>query len=1025
MRSGQTGRYIAVPMLSVWLLAGYNVADEFPTPRNSDTDENAAPMSPEAAAASFDVPHGFQVSVFAAEPDVQNPIAMTWDSRGRMWIAENFTYAERAKRFDLSFRDRVILLEDSTGDGHADKRIVFTDQVQMLTSIEVGHGGIWLMCPPRLLFIPDRNLDDVPDGPAQVMLDGFTVAKDNYHNFANGLKWGPDGWLYGRCGGSCPGRIGLPGSPQEERLALEGGIWRFHPRTKAVEVLTHGTTNPWGHDWNSMGEMFFINTVNGHLWHLIPGAHLMRPFTLDPNTKTYELIDMHADHWHFDTGAGWTKSRDGVANEYGGGHAHTGMMIYLGDNWPEEYRDHLFTFNIHGQRANQEILERHGSGYIGRHGNDMLSAADPFFRGNDLTYGPDGSVYIIDWSDTGECHEHTGVHRTSGRVYRVAYEQLSKKRQSFDDLRTLSNDQLIMLHDSKNDWHVRQARLILSERAANGDNLQEAESRLQELTSHTSPQVACRALLTLHTMDRTDNELLRRQLAHSNEHLRVWAIRMLTDGWPLDDVFGPTQLSQNRSSMVTEEANALMNRFCEMAASDDSGLVRLALASTLQRLPIPMRAPLAMQLVSRSTDSEDHNLPLLVWYGLIPLSEPHPKQLAVFAINCRWPKTQRLAVRRLAENIDQNLQSVNLILRRVCSTDDTAEQLNILHGIEDGLRGWRKAPAPANWESVVELVDGKQDPSLRAITRNLSVIFGDGRAIDEVRTIVLDKSAPVGLRRSALESMIASQSERLRETCIGVLDDARLNVVAAKGLATFDDSEVGKRLVKNYRRFRSPERPRVISMLVTRKSFAHHLVDAIEEARIPVEDLTAFDVRQIRSLGDKDLFDRVSVVWGHVRDSTAEKHARINGLREKLTPEVLSHANLSNGRQLFNKTCSKCHRMFGVGENIGPDLTGSNRNNIDYLLENILDPSAVVNKDYRMSIIETEDGQVLNGLIVSTTDKSMALQTQTDLLTLAQDDIANVTTTSTSPMPDGLLDNLSDQQVRDLFAYLMSPGQVE
>ncbi len=186
------------------------LGQDFPQIYNSEPNRDAEPMSPEQAVATMKLPAGFRATVFAAEPDVQNPIAMAWDAQGRMWVAENYTYAERTQRFDLNLRDRVTVLEDQDGDGRMDRRTVFTDQVQMLTSVEVGRGGVWLMCPPQLLFIPDANEDKVPDGPAQVVVDGFTVAQDNYHNFANGLRWGPDGWLYGRCGHSCPGRIGLP-----------------------------------------------------------------------------------------------------------------------------------------------------------------------------------------------------------------------------------------------------------------------------------------------------------------------------------------------------------------------------------------------------------------------------------------------------------------------------------------------------------------------------------------------------------------------------------------------------------------------------------------------------------------------------------------------------------------------------------------------------------------------------------------------------------------------------------------------
>ncbi len=374
----------------------------FPVPFNTEKLSTDSLMPAGEAAAKTELPSGLKVNVFAAEPDIQNPIAMCWDAAGRLWILENFTYAEHTQRFEPTLRDRVLILEDKDRDGVMDQRKVFTDDIRQSTSIAIGHGGLWLLALPQLIFIPDANHDDIPDGPAQVMLDGFEVARENHHNFANGLKWGPDGWLYGRCGGSCPARIGLPEARPEERVALEGGLWRYHPVSREVEVLTTGTTNPWGHDWNEFYEIFFVNTVNGHLWHAIPGAHYTRPFTLDPNTRTYGLIDQHADHYHFDTGKSWRDSRHGAASSLGGGHAHSGTMIYLGDQWPEEYRGQLFTLNFHGRRINVEQLERQGSGYVARHKPDMFLSPDPWFRGIDLDYGPDGSVFVLDWSDTGE-----------------------------------------------------------------------------------------------------------------------------------------------------------------------------------------------------------------------------------------------------------------------------------------------------------------------------------------------------------------------------------------------------------------------------------------------------------------------------------------------------------------------------------------------------------------------------------------------------------------------------------------------
>ncbi|MES2693047.1 MAG: PVC-type heme-binding CxxCH protein, partial [Verrucomicrobiota bacterium] len=398
-------------------------AADFPTPFNSGDAPHRAqpPLSPQKAAAALKLPPGFRAELFAGEPDVQNPVAMAWDAKGRLWIAENYTYAERGVRFERKLNDRVLVFEEGGADGRFASRRVFIDSLRHLGSVEVGHGGVWLLCPPQLLFVPDRDGDAVPDAAPEVVLDGFTLGEQNHHTFANGLKFGPDGWLYGRCGASTTGELGLPGTPAAERVPLRGTLWRYHPVRKVVEVLGSGTTNPWGHDWDEHGELFFINTVNGHLWHGVAGSHYKRAHTIDPNPRVYEMMEQIADHWHFDTARTWQDSRDGAANALGGGHAHVGMMIYQGNNWPAEYRGGLFTLNFHGRRANRELLARRGSSYVGRHGADLFISEDPWFRGIELGYGPDGGVFVLDWSDTGECHNSTGVNRTSGRIYKITH----------------------------------------------------------------------------------------------------------------------------------------------------------------------------------------------------------------------------------------------------------------------------------------------------------------------------------------------------------------------------------------------------------------------------------------------------------------------------------------------------------------------------------------------------------------------------------------------------------------------------
>jgi len=315
------------------------------------------PLSPVEAARTMIVPDGFQVTLFAGESDVRQPIGICTDDRGRLWIAEAYNYPNHG----TTPGDRIIILEDTDGDGRADERTVFYDGLNYVTGIEVGFGGAWVMSPPYFYFIPDRDADDRPDGPAEVLLDGFGNHA-NAHNLANGLAWGPDGWLYGTHGRTNWSKLGKPGTPDEERTVYDGGVYRYHPTRHVWEPYADGTTNPWGIDWNDYGEAFICNCVNPHLFHVIYGAHYEPWRNRESSRYAYQRIPTIADHLHF-VGGNNVRNGFGTPEEdaAGGGHAHCGTMIYLGDNWPDRYRSTFFTNNIHGRRINNDLLARHGS----------------------------------------------------------------------------------------------------------------------------------------------------------------------------------------------------------------------------------------------------------------------------------------------------------------------------------------------------------------------------------------------------------------------------------------------------------------------------------------------------------------------------------------------------------------------------------------------------------------------------------------------------------------------------------------
>jgi putative membrane-bound dehydrogenase-like protein len=989
---------------------------EFPTPTNNQV-ETIPLTPPEKALGMINLPAGFKATVFAHEPDLQQPIAMCWDEKGRLWVAENYTYSDGKERFDLSLRDRILIFEDSKNTGHFDKRTVFEEDLQMLTSIERGFGGVYALCPPNLLWIPEK--DGQPSGPPQVVLDGFSTSAASRHTFANGLKWGPDGWLYGRIGITSTSLIGPPGVPNEKRQPTAGGIWRYHPTRKICEPYCHGTTNPWGSDWNEHGDLFFINTVIGHLWHGIQGAHFKRMHGEDPYPHTYDLIDQHADHYHWDTGKKWNETRDatGLTDKLGGGHAHVGMMIYQGTNFPKEYRGKLFTTNLHGKRTNIERLDREGSGYVGRREPDIFKTEDPWFRATEIQYGPDGGVYILDWCDIGECHEQDGVHRTSGRIYKITYGDPIKPKET--DLTKLDDEALVNLQLSDNEWLVRMARWELRERATKRALQPQALQRLDALLADSSqPTKQLRGMWAkIYIDEATDSP--------NSQNRNAWVAALppssddYVNAWKMREQILNADLPSVAAAYAPGSAAARGLR--SLAAAESSPYLRLVWSSALQRMPEAARVSLAAGLLSHAEDIPDHNLPLMDWYGIRDLP---PAALAGLAQDCRIPLVRRFISRRVTEEIEKDPAPLNTLLHLATASKSAELPADLLAGMNEALNGWRKAPKPAAWDAFTASLANGATPELQKSIRDLNVLFGDGRALNEVRAIALNPEADVEARRSALRTLVEAKSPDARQVCEKLLPEQSLGLDAVQGLAAYDDPAIAEAIVKRWRNFYSNDRNAVIAALASRPSFAKVLLAHIGDGNLRRGDITPVIARQIRSFNDDALTKKLTEVWGDLRESSADKLKLIAALKAKLTPEAIAKADPSQGRLLFSQTCALCHRLYGEGHDIGPDLTGSGRHEVNYLLENIVDPSAIVAADFKMSVITLKDGRVFNGILHGQSDHTLTIKMIGQDITVEKAEIASQQQLPISMMPEGLLTALSDEQTRNLIAYLMTNGQV-
>jgi putative heme-binding domain-containing protein len=645
------------------------------------------------------------------------------------------------------------------------------------------------------------------------------------------------------------------------------------------------------------------------------------------------------------------------------------------------------------------LLERQGSSYVAHHGADFLLAGDPWFRGMTVKYGPDGGVYVSDWSDTGECHNYEEVDRSNGRIYKITYGQPQPWKL---DLNGSSNQELAALQWHANDWVVRHARRLLAERhEANKLDLATRMDLLKMLDTAPTPEKRLRALWALHAVGAADEALLVRRMRDEHDVVRSWAARLALD-----------------SKSVSPTVQAALEK---LAADPSSPWVRLALAGGMQRLAPNARREIAVRLTRNADDAGDRNLTLMFWYGIEPVVALDTTWAIGLARNAPNPLLRELIARRLAEPADT--ERLTALVQLLDTADDPLASATLV-GMHTALQSRRQVAMPAGWAALYGRLATSENPDIRKRAMLLALVFGDQHAMTHLRTLAADLKADDAARVQAIEALVQAKAPDLAPLLQCLLDNESVRVAVLRALAAIDHDGTPSAILERYGRFDSQSRQEALATLSARARFALALVDAIEAGTIPRGDVSAFHVQQLQSLKNEQLQQRLASVWGTARATTADRVAMIARFKEHLTPDKLAQADLGHGRAVFAKTCAACHTLFDAGGKIGPELTGSQRSNLDYVLSNALDPSAVVARDYQMTLVQTADGRVLSGIIKREDDFSLEVQSATELVVVPKGEIESRQTTANSMMPEGLLLSLGEAEVRDLVAYLASPRQV-
>jgi putative membrane-bound dehydrogenase-like protein len=1012
-----------------------------------------AGLSAEEACAKATLPPGFKMRVFAAEPDVVQPIAFCLDHRGRVWVAEARTYprrkghpppVERAAGTDpskptpaqlkdiLGGADRILVFEDTDGDHKADKKTVFLENVNLISGLEVGFGGVWIGAAPYLLFVPVQDWDNPkPAGDPRLLLDGWDYRADT-HETLNTFTWGPDGWLYGCHGVFCPSFVGKPGAPDSERQWCDAGVWRYHPTRHVFEIFTEGGSNPWGIDFDEYGQCWAEMCVIPHLWHMIQGARIERQggehYTINAaetgryarpgQRKTvhphiYDDLKQHGDHVHWAGQAG-PHAANARSDTAGGGHAHAGVLCYLGESWPAQYRGALLIGNVHGQRLNLDIPERRGSGFVGRHGKDFLNFNDTWSQTLNQLLDPGGSMLVIDWYDANQCHHgrEDGHDKSNGRIYKVVYRDQKTARV---DLAGLSDAELVKLVPSKNEFLSRHARRVLQERAAERGLPPASTDGLRKMLRDAPDTPArLRALWALHVTGGFDARTGIENLKSPDEWVRAWTIQLAFE-------------SQENLARLIREANdqglTADPDLQQLAESDPSPLVRLFIAAAAQRArSAEFRGDLLRRLAARGEDAADHNLPLMVWFALEPLVADHPWEALTAALEAKLPRILNFTTRRVAAL--GTVEARDMIADRLNGVDDPARQRDMLAGLAAALKGQRSVPMSKGWEALETRLDGSPDADVRTLAQTLSLTFGSAKALAALRQTLTSKSAPLAARQAALDALLGVKDAGLPATLKTLLNDAALRGAALRALAGYNDPEIPDAILGAYAGFDGAQKRDALNTLVSRPLFARPLLAAVAAGKVPAKDLTADVMRQLRNLKDAGIQAQVTRIYGAVREASADKKAAIEKYRNIYRAGGSQPGNASAGRAVFNKVCAQCHTLFDSGGKVGPDITGANRGDLNYLLETIVDPNAVIPNEYRTTEIETKDDRSLTGIVKAEDDQSLTLQTANELLTLPKNEITRRRLTELSMMPEELLTPLADQEVRDLLYYLTRLGQV-
>jgi len=997
-------------LIPVLLLPAAAFAQSAAEKRPHETD--TAVLSPAEAMKKFQLADGLAIDLVLSEPLVTQPLHISFDSRGRLWLVEARQYPKPAGLKEVSkdavwraiydkvpppppfvegspFRgvDRISIHEDADGDGVYESHKVFADHLNMATSVAHTEHGVWVTHAPYLLFFPDKNQDDMPDGPPEVHLSGFGL--EDTHSIANSLRWGPDGWLYGAQGSTVSAAILAPRAPspaptgdqwaqvEPELKKLDAkavktmgqNIWRYHPPTRRYEIFAEGGGNAYGLEIDSKGRIFSgHNGGDTRGFHYVQGGYYQKGWE-----KHGELSNPYA--------FGYFPPMKGEPVER---FTHQ-FIIYESDALAEQWRGKLWGCDVlHNNIVCAEMIPD-GSTFRTKDIGRPVASTDKWFRPVMITDGPDGCLYIADWCDKQVSHyrNQMGVmDKEHGRVWRV------RMKNNLKPVRHLPTPVARPSRpcDEANDDTASEAERSGRDGLATDNRwLRQTYLRLAWEDKRATPKLGN---LDDFWCDYAARSRSLQACAYGDDpDVRRWAVRLAGDSGLRFDLVDLARTERNPDVLV------------QIAATARHGSNDVRIAEAL--------------LMNPACDGKDPHLSLMIWWAIEDAVTRAPRAVlhewmrpAIWSAPiARSTVIERLMKRYASTGKHQDFVRCAFLLRD--APDDESRQL-LMKGFSDAMKGRSLAGLP---QELLEQLAKTGGPLALA----LRVRQGDAAALKEALAILSDGRHPQSNpeSRATLCAVFADLAEPSAvPVLLNLLTEAPLRRTTLAALQRQSDPAIAERVMKELASWPAADKDAAFVMLASRAPWALTLAKSGTDLPLAV-------VKKLQLFPDKELAALIEQKYGDkLRAAGGEKEKEIQRVKTVL---AAAEGVPKKGQPIFEQRCAACHALWNKGGKAGPDLTSYQRTDLDMLLLAIIAPSAEIREGYHTTVIETKDGSTLAGFICDQAGDVLSLRDPAGQThTLSKDRIAKQSPLPGSLMPEGLLVGLTDEELRDFLAWIRS-----